>query len=122
MAGVLAVPDLTGRSAADTLNAPINCPETDKLARLFQMTDKPAADAPHLTLVSRGKKSPKKVGCPICKAEAVKLHSPFCSRRCAQADLGRWLMGDYAIPAHEGADDSDLDALLAQADKDPTLS
>jgi hypothetical protein len=31
-------------------------------------------------------------------------------------------MGDYAIPTHEGADDSDLDALLAQADKDPTLS
>jgi endogenous inhibitor of DNA gyrase (YacG/DUF329 family) len=86
------------------------------------MTDKPAADAPHLKLVSCEKKSPKKVGCPICKAEAVKLHSPFCSRRCAQADLGRWLMGDYAIPTHEGADDSDLDALLAQADKDPTLS
>ncbi|MBD34340.1 MAG: DNA gyrase inhibitor YacG, partial [SAR116 cluster bacterium] len=40
------------------------------------------------------------MSCPICKAEAVKPHSPFCSRRCAQADLGRWLMGDYAIPAH----------------------
>ena len=116
------MPDLTGRSVADTLNAPIKRPETDKQARPFQMTDKPAADASHLTLVSRGKKSLKKVGCPICKAEAVKPHSPFCSRRCAQADLGRWLMGDYAIPAHEGADDSDLDALLAQADKDPTLS
>jgi uncharacterized protein len=114
--------DLTGRSAADTLNSPINCPKTDKLARPFQMIDKPVADAPPLTLVSRGKKSPKKVGCPICKAEAVKPHFPFCSRQCAQVDLGHWLMGDYAIPAHEGADDSDLDALLAQADKDPTLS
>ena len=116
------MPDLTGRSAADTLIAPINSPGTDKLARPFQMTNKPAADAPHLTLVSRGKKPSKKVGCPICKAEAVKPHSPFCSRRCAQADLGHWLMGDYAIPAHEGAYDSDLDALLAQADKDPSLS
>ena len=85
------------------------------------MIDKPAADTPHLTLVSQEKKSPQKVGCPICKATAVKPHAPFCSRRCAQVDLGHWLMGDYAIPAHEGADDSDLDALLAQADKDPTL-
>ena len=86
------------------------------------MIDKPAADTPHLTLVSQEKKSPQKAGCPICEATAVKAHAPFCSRRCAQVDLGRWLMGDYAIPAHEGADDSDLDALLAQADKDPTLS
>ena len=86
------------------------------------MIDKPAADTPHLTLVSQKKQSPQKAGCPICKATTVKPHAPFCSRRCAQVDLGRWLTGDYAIPAHEGADDSDLDALLAQADKDSTLS
>ena len=86
------------------------------------MKNKLATTAPHLKLIGNRKKPPKKVVCPICKAEAVKPHSPFCSRRCAQADLGHWLMGDYAIPAHEGADDSDLDALLAQADKDPTLS
>jgi endogenous inhibitor of DNA gyrase (YacG/DUF329 family) len=86
------------------------------------MIDKTASDTPHLSLVSQEKTSPQKAGCPICKATVVKPHAPFCSRRCAQVDLGRWLMGDYAIPAHEGADDSDLDTLLAQADKDSTLS
>jgi uncharacterized protein len=29
-----------------------------------------------------------------------KFH-PFCSNRCAQIDLGRWLGGTYAIPAEE---------------------
>jgi endogenous inhibitor of DNA gyrase (YacG/DUF329 family) len=24
---------------------------------------------------------------------------PFCSARCRQVDLGRWLAGDYAIPS-----------------------
>lgn len=37
--------------------------------------------------------------CPICgKASAQKFH-PFCSARCAQVDLNRWLGGTYAIPA-----------------------
>ena len=39
--------------------------------------------------------------CPICRkvlpAEAAKF-APFCSRRCADLDLGRWLKGGYAIP------------------------
>jgi endogenous inhibitor of DNA gyrase (YacG/DUF329 family) len=44
--------------------------------------------------------------CPICKrpvpdeAEAARFR-PFCSRRCADIDLGRWLKGSYAIPAAE---------------------
>lgn len=39
--------------------------------------------------------------CPICsKASAQKFH-PFCSSRCAQVDLNRWLGGHYAIPAEE---------------------
>jgi endogenous inhibitor of DNA gyrase (YacG/DUF329 family) len=41
--------------------------------------------------------------CPICKqplpeGEAAKRYRPFCSRRCAEVDLGKWLTGDYAIP------------------------
>jgi endogenous inhibitor of DNA gyrase (YacG/DUF329 family) len=36
--------------------------------------------------------------CPICgKPEAVGF-KPFCSKRCADIDLGRWLKGGYAIP------------------------
>ena len=37
--------------------------------------------------------------CPICDREATPKYKPFCSRRCADADLGRWLEGTYRIPA-----------------------
>jgi endogenous inhibitor of DNA gyrase (YacG/DUF329 family) len=38
--------------------------------------------------------------CPVCRkpAERGSPHRPFCSARCRQIDLGRWLSGDYAIP------------------------
>lgn len=39
--------------------------------------------------------------CPIC-GKPVKLESrPFCSKRCADIDLGRWLGEAYRIPAEE---------------------
>ena len=37
--------------------------------------------------------------CPICGRPAQDESRPFCSPRCAQVDLGRWLTGGYAIPA-----------------------
>jgi len=43
--------------------------------------------------------------CPICKAPADAGYMPFCSKRCANVDLHRWLSGRYAIPTAE--DDSD---------------
>jgi endogenous inhibitor of DNA gyrase (YacG/DUF329 family) len=44
--------------------------------------------------------------CPICKTplegrEDALRFGPFCSKRCADIDLGRWLRGAYAIPAEE---------------------
>ena len=39
--------------------------------------------------------------CPICAKETVEDYKPFCSRRCADVDLGRWMNGSYAIPAAE---------------------
>ena len=37
--------------------------------------------------------------CPICrKNPAAPEYRPFCSRRCADVDLSRWLTGGYAIP------------------------
>jgi len=36
--------------------------------------------------------------CPICGKPCVEKYRPFCSKRCADVDLGRWLKGDYAIP------------------------
>jgi uncharacterized protein len=46
--------------------------------------------------------------CPICGKPAVFATRPFCSRRCADIDLHRWLGGVYAIPAaHESDAESD---------------
>ena len=45
--------------------------------------------------------------CPICGKPAAERHRPFCSRRCADVDLQRWLAGVYAIPAVEEAPGSD---------------
>jgi uncharacterized protein len=39
--------------------------------------------------------------CPICGKPAYPRMAPFCSRRCADVDLGRWLTGVYRLPASE---------------------
>jgi endogenous inhibitor of DNA gyrase (YacG/DUF329 family) len=39
--------------------------------------------------------------CPICGKRADGAHRPFCSKRCADVDLQRWLAGVYVIPATE---------------------
>ena len=36
--------------------------------------------------------------CPICGKPAHADTRPFCSRRCADVDLSRWLGGGYRIP------------------------
>lgn len=43
--------------------------------------------------------------CPICKRETEQRFRPFCSKRCADLDLSRWLKGAYAIPAEEHVPD-----------------
>lgn len=51
--------------------------------------------------------------CPICGKPPQAEYKPFCSRRCADVDLQRWLTGAYAVPAEEDetgpATDSDED-------------
>jgi uncharacterized protein len=47
--------------------------------------------------------------CPICGKPATQRHRPFCSKRCAQIDLGRWLKGNYRIETDETPDDSDAE-------------
>ncbi|SFK09208.1 DNA gyrase inhibitor YacG [Methylocapsa palsarum] len=42
--------------------------------------------------------------CPVCGKPAVFAARPFCSNRCADVDLHRWLRGAYALPA---ADDDE---------------
>jgi uncharacterized protein len=37
--------------------------------------------------------------CPICGKPSQQAFHPFCSARCADIDLNRWLTGAYVIPA-----------------------
>ena len=39
--------------------------------------------------------------CPICGKPSVEEYKPFCSKRCADVDLNRWLTGRYVIPARD---------------------
>lgn len=48
--------------------------------------------------------------CPICQKVAVEKYRPFCSARCADVDLGRWLSESYTVPAEESAELADDDA------------
>lgn len=43
--------------------------------------------------------------CPICGKPEVETYRPFCSKRCADVDLNRWLTGAYAIPVSEEDDE-----------------
>ena len=40
-------------------------------------------------------------GCPICGKPRSERYDPFCSKRCADVDLHRWLKGGYVIPGAE---------------------
>jgi uncharacterized protein len=55
---------------------------------------------------------PKKQSrCPICGAPTQHETRPFCSRRCRDVDLGRWLSGGYAISGGNADADEDGESL-----------
>ncbi len=54
--------------------------------------------------------APRPRKCPTCGKPATPSHRPFCSKRCADIDFGRWLGGAYVIPATPGEDDDDEEA------------
>ena len=45
--------------------------------------------------------------CPVCRRPTVARLAPFCSRRCADADLARWLDGAYVVGGDEPSDEGD---------------
>ena len=55
--------------------------------------------------------------CAICGKEQDPKYRPFCSKRCADVDLNRWLSGGYAIPATE-EDDPDDEVVIVPTSKD----
>jgi len=48
---------------------------------------------------------PRRAPCPICGNPAMPGHRPFCSKRCRDVDLGRWLRGVYRVETDEGSED-----------------
>ncbi len=54
--------------------------------------------------------------CPICKERTEQSFRPFCSRRCADVDLSRWLRGGYIIPEAGLDGDEDDEAVVRPQD------
>jgi hypothetical protein len=50
---------------------------------------------------------PEAPRCPECSKPYDARYAPFCSRRCADVDLHRWLSEGYAIPSEEPPEDLD---------------
>jgi uncharacterized protein len=53
---------------------------------------------------------PRSTPCPICGKPAMPGHRPFCSKRCRDVDLGRWLRGVYRVETEEDPEDATDDA------------
>lgn len=60
--------------------------------------------------------------CPICGDERSEKYRPFCSKRCADRDLNRWLTGQYAIPVEEEEPDDFLGEMNDGGTKDSKLN
>ena len=55
----------------------------------------------------REREKPRVRACPICGKPRDPRYEPFCSKRCADVDLHRWLKGSYLIPGAERSDEPD---------------
>jgi endogenous inhibitor of DNA gyrase (YacG/DUF329 family) len=64
------------------------------------MPDRPTA-APPLRAVRTAAK------CPICGKPADAKYRPFCTKRCADIDLGRWLKEGYRFETEETPSDAE---------------
>ncbi|WP_170403272.1 DNA gyrase inhibitor YacG [Ruegeria arenilitoris] len=53
------------------------------------------------------------MSCPICGEDTVVKFRPFCSKRCADIDLAKWLNGSYAVPSQR---EEDLDAEVSESE------
>ena len=55
--------------------------------------------------------------CPICRKPPEAAYRPFCSRRCADVDLQRWLSDRYAVPGGEANDENTVPASPREDDE-----
>ena len=79
----------------------------DREARREENRDRGAVDAP------KRRARP----CPQCSKLSVEAYYPFCSKRCADIDLNRWLSGSYSVPVVE-LEPEDLAELKARQHED----
>lgn len=62
------------------------------------------------------------MSCPMCDGPVAATYRPFCSRRCADLDLAKWLNGSYAVPSDAPEDvEAAIEAVL-DADQGSTRS
>ena len=54
--------------------------------------------------------------CPICREPSAPKYRPFCSRRCADSDLAKWLNGSYSTPS---TDPDDIEKVLDALEDEP---
>jgi endogenous inhibitor of DNA gyrase (YacG/DUF329 family) len=59
------------------------------------------SDDPDSRVVPLPRKDGGRRRCPICSRPPVHRFRPFCSQRCADVDLGRWVKGSYRVPTEE---------------------
>jgi len=73
-------------------------------------------------------RSADKLKCPTCGAPAAakakpgeRSPRPFCSRGCAEVDMGRWrrwIQGSYTVPVVDAADDTLVEEMGGVGDED----
>lgn len=64
--------------------------------------------------------SARQARCPVCGRPAAVEARPFCSVRCAEVDLGRWLTGQYRIVAGPATEEDEAGVSAATAEPYPT--
>jgi hypothetical protein len=64
------------------------------------------------------RKLPPTGKCPLCGKPRDAAFKPFCSKRCADIDLNRWLSGVYAVPIKEEDDEDGERPANGEADKE----
>lgn len=58
------------------------------------------------------------MSCPICEKDTIAAYRPFCSKRCADIDLGKWLKGEYTVPSQDPEDAEEaLEQVMQQSPK-----
>jgi hypothetical protein len=59
------------------------------------------------------------MSCPICSKTTDPEYRPFCSKRCADVDLAKWLGGSYAIPSEDPEDMEEAAQAVEQEERKP---